>query len=112
MPEGSGDVEWMLWIDAWGEALRNPLMKTISQELDERSTALLERVLRAGVASGEFRCSDPAASAQRLAGLIDGLAVQFAAHTDLLTREQFIDHVRWLAAAEVGASIEEFDAAR
>ena len=33
VPEGSGDVEWMLWIDAWGEALRNPLMKAISQEL-------------------------------------------------------------------------------
>jgi AcrR family transcriptional regulator len=112
VPEGSDDVEWMLWIDAWGEALRNPLMKKISQELDEQSVALLERVLAAGVASGEFRCPDPAASALRLTGLIDGLAIQFAAHNDLLTRDGFIDHVRWLAAAEVGADVNEFDGGR
>ncbi len=109
VPEGSGDVEWMLWIDAWGEALRNPLMKKISQELDEQSVALIERVLTAGVTSGEFRCPDPAASAVRLTGLIDGLAVQFAAHNDLLTRDAFIDHVRWLAAAEVGVEIQAFE---
>jgi AcrR family transcriptional regulator len=24
VPEGSDDVEWMLWIDGWGEALRKP----------------------------------------------------------------------------------------
>ena len=111
VPEGSDDVEWMLWIDAWGEALRNPLMKKISQELDEQSVALLERVLADGVASGEFRCPDPAASALRLTGLIDGLAIQFAAHDDLLTRDGFIEHVRWLAAAEVGADVHEFEAA-
>ncbi|MCU1392213.1 MAG: TetR family transcriptional regulator [Ilumatobacteraceae bacterium] len=109
VPEGSDDVEWMLWIDAWGEALRNPLMKKISQELDEQSVALLERVLTAGVTSGEFRCPNPASSALRLTGLIDGLAIQFAAHNDLLTRDGFIDHVRWLAAAEVGVDISAFD---
>ncbi len=110
VPEGSDDVEWMLWIDAWGEALRNPLMKAISQELDEQSVALLERVLTAGVASGEFRCPIPASSAVRLTGLIDGLAIQFAAHDDLLTRDGFIDHVRWLAAAEVGVDFAAFEA--
>lgn len=109
VPEGSGDMEWMLWIDAWGEALRNPMMKKISQELDEQSVELLERVLSGGVASGEFRCADPSASALRLTGLIDGLAIQFAAHDGLLTRDAFIDHVRWLAAAEVGVDIAEFD---
>ncbi len=112
VPEGSGDMEWMLWIDAWGEALRNPMMKRISQELDEQSARLLERVLSGGVASGEFRCADPSASALRLTGLIDGLAIQFAAHDGLLTRDAFIDHVRWLAAAEVGVDIAEFDASQ
>jgi AcrR family transcriptional regulator len=109
VPEGSDDVEWMLWIDAWGEALRNPMMKKISQELDQQSAQLLERVLNGGVQSGEFRCVDPAASALRLTGLIDGLAIQFAAHDGLLTRDAFINHVRTLAAAEVGVSIAEFN---
>lgn len=112
VPEGSDDVEWMLWIDAWGEALRNPLMKAISQELDEQSATQLRRVLNAGVESGEFKCPDPASSALRLTGLIDGLAIQFAAHHDLLTREAFIGHVRWLAAAEIGVDISAFDEAQ
>ncbi len=102
VPEGSGDVEWMLWIDGWGEALRNPMMRKISQELDEQSAALAERVIRTGVENGEFVCADPAAAALRLTAVVDGLAVQFAAHDGTLTRDQFIDHVRTLAAWEVG----------
>ena len=102
VPEGSGDVEWMLWIDGWGEALRNPMMRKISQELDEQSAGLAERVIRHGVETGEFVCVDPAAAAMRLTAVVDGLAVQFAAHDGMMTREQFIDHVRTLAAWEVG----------
>ncbi|MEI8239419.1 MAG: TetR family transcriptional regulator C-terminal domain-containing protein [Actinomycetota bacterium] len=102
VPEGSGDVEWMLWIDGWGEALRNPMMRKISQELDEQSAESLERVIRRGVERGEFVCANPAAAALRLTALVDGLAVQFAAHDGMVTREQLIDHVRTLAAWEVG----------
>ena len=102
VPEGSNDVEWMLWIDGWGEALRNPMMRRISQELDEQSAGLLERVITNGVARGEFACDDPAAAALRITSVVDGLAVQFAAHEGLMTRDQLIDHVRTLAAWEVG----------
>lgn len=102
VPEGSGDMEWMLWIDGWGEALRNPMMRTISQELDERSVGVLERVIRLGVERGEFACADPSAAALRLTAVVDGLAIQFAAHEGVMTREQLIDHVRTLAAWEVG----------
>ena len=66
VPEGSDDVEWMLWIDGWGEALRNPMMRKISQELDEQSASLAERVIRHGVGPGEFVCVDPAAAAMRV----------------------------------------------
>jgi AcrR family transcriptional regulator len=109
VPEGSDDVEWMLWIDGWGEALRNPMMKKISQELDEQTSDLLERVLSAGVASGEFTCASPTATAMRLTALVDGLAVQFAAHDGMMDRAQLIDHVRTVAAAEVGLTLSHFD---
>ncbi len=102
VPEGSGDVEWMLWIDGWGEALRNPMMRKISQELDEQSAQLAERVIRHGIETGEFACSDPASAAMRLTAVVDGLAVQFAAHDGRMDRAQFIEHVRTLAAWEVG----------
>ena len=32
-PKGA-EPGWMLWIDAWGEALRNPILRRISQDLD------------------------------------------------------------------------------
>lgn len=100
VPEGSDDLEWMLWIDAWGEALRNPLMRRISQELDERSSALIEGILRRGNDEGAFSCNDPHASAMRIMGLIDGLAVQFAAHDGVLTRNDLIDAVTRVAEQE------------
>ncbi|MFM2069905.1 MAG: hypothetical protein RLZZ623_168 [Actinomycetota bacterium] len=111
VPEGSDDVEWMLWIDGWGEALRNPMMKRISQELDEQTSGLLVGVLQAGVESGEFVCSSPTASAMRLTALVDGLAVQFAAHDGMMDRNQLIDHVRIVAAAEVGLTLAHFHGA-
>ena len=102
VPEGSDDMEWMLWIDGWGEALRNPMMRKISQELDEQSAELLERVIRKGVERAEFVCTDPAAAAMRITALVDGLAVQFAAHSGMMTREHLLEHVRTIAAWEVG----------
>ena len=108
VPEGSNDVEWMLWIDGWGEALRNPMMRKISQQLDEQSIDLLARIIRGGVDSGEFTCPDPSASAMRLTALVDGLAVQFAAHDGMMNRDQLIDHVRFAAAAEIGVLAADF----
>jgi AcrR family transcriptional regulator len=109
VPEGSGDMEWMLWIDGWGEALRNPMMRTISQELDEQSIGLMERVIEHGVQTGEFACANARASAIRITGLVDGLAVQFAAHDGIMDRTDFIRHVRAVAAAEVGIGLASFD---
>jgi AcrR family transcriptional regulator len=108
VPEGSDDVEWMLWIDGWGEALRNPMMKKISQQLDEQTSDMLERVLETGVASGEFLCSSPKSTAIRLTALVDGLAVQFAAHDGMMDRSQLIEHVRTVAAAEIGVTLADF----
>jgi uncharacterized protein (TIGR02246 family) len=102
VPEGSNDMEWMLWIDGWGEALRNPMMRKISQELDEQSADLLERVITKGVERAEFVCSNPAAAAMRITALVDGLAIQFAAHHGMMNRDQLLEHVRTIAAWEVG----------
>ncbi len=109
VPEGSDDMEWMLWIDGWGEALRNPMMKKISQQLDEQTSDMLERVLTSGVDSGEFVCASPRATATRLTALVDGLAIQFAAHDGMMDRGQLIDHVRTVAAFEVGRTLADFE---
>jgi AcrR family transcriptional regulator len=104
----SDEVDWLLWIDSWGEALRNPMMRAISQELDQQSTSVIERVIVEGVASDEFECADPSATAWVLVGLLDGLGVQLTVHDDVISREQLIRHVRRVAIAELGLPADAF----
>lgn len=105
VPEGSDDLEWKLWIDAWGEALRNPMMKRISQQLDEQSNALLEDIIADGVREKAFDCPDPHQSSARITALIDGLAIQYAAHDGLLDRAGLLASVLAVAEREVGAPL-------
>jgi AcrR family transcriptional regulator len=98
----------MLWIDSWGESLRSPSLRAISQELDDQVTDVVEDVIRLGVDSGAWDCEDPEASAWRLTALLDGLGVQVTVHDDLLSRETMIDWVRLLACNELGLSRDAF----
>ena len=111
VPEGSDDVEWMLWIDGWGEALRNPMMRKISQQLDEQSIELAGADHSHRRRVGRVHLPGSAAAAMRLTALVDGLAVQFAAHDGMMNRDQLIDHVRFAAGAEIGVDISDFSGA-
>ncbi len=102
------DLDWLLWIDSWGEALRNKAMRQISQELDIESTGLIERVIREGVETGEFTCVDPTAAAWRIAALLDGLGVQLTVHDGIISRDQIIRHVRMMASWELGLAPDAF----
>lgn len=104
------DYAWMLWIDSWGEALRNESMQEISQELDEQSKAQLEAIIEQGVASGEFVCADPEGAAWRLSALADGLAIQMAAHGGVISRSEHRKHLRTAASAELGLAKDAFTA--
>ena len=57
---GPRDQSWTLWIDAWGEALRNPTLREISEELDQAWIELLERVDPRRRDREGFRTTDPA----------------------------------------------------
>lgn len=102
------DYAWMLWIDSWGEALRNELMQEISQELDLQSKEQLEVIIREGVVNKEFRCEDPNGAAWRLSALADGLAIQMAAHSGVISRSGHRNHLRTAAIAELGLKPDAF----
>jgi hypothetical protein len=105
---GPGDVSWVLWIDAWGEALRNPTLKQISEELDQAWVALLERIIREGIDEGAFRCEDPHAAAWRIAALMDGLGLQVVLHRSTMSRAQMLEHARTVAAQQLGLARDAF----
>jgi AcrR family transcriptional regulator len=99
---------WMLWIDGWGEAIRSPALRAISQELDLHWAQVIERLVTDGVAAGEFTCADPRATAWRLSALLDGLGLQVTVHDGMLTRDELLDWVRTAASAELGISATAF----
>ena len=68
--------EWRLWITFWGEATRNARLRAVSERQQQRWTRFLGRIVRGGVAAGEFAHVDVDATAAQIAALIDGLAVQ------------------------------------
>jgi AcrR family transcriptional regulator len=90
------DWAFQLWLDAWAEAARRPVLREASSRLNLAWAALLERTIRAGLASGVFRCDDPSAAAWRILSLVDGLALQVVAHGNVIDRA---DMLGWAATA-------------
>jgi AcrR family transcriptional regulator len=68
--------EWRLWLTFWGEATRNERLRAVSERQHQRWTRFLARILRDGIAVGEFMSIDAEDTATQIAALIDGLAVQ------------------------------------
>jgi AcrR family transcriptional regulator len=110
VPGSAKDQSWVLWIDAWGSALRDGAMREISEELDDAWVQVLEQVIRDGAESGEFDCPDPAASAWRLAALLDGLGLRITLQRGSMSKRQMIEHARIVAATEVGVDVSSFAA--
>jgi AcrR family transcriptional regulator len=110
IPRTRTDQSWILWIEAWAAALRAPAMQAILLELERAWLQALERVIRDGVAAGEFSCSDPAASAERLDALLDGLMVRSSVLPATISRKRLLEHVRTAAAHEVGLQRADFPA--
>lgn len=90
------DWAFQLWLDAWSEAARRPVLREASARLNLAWAALLERAIREGVSDGIFRSDDPAAAAWRILSLVDGLALQVVAHQTILDRA---DMLAWAATA-------------
>ncbi|EYR62832.1 TetR family transcriptional regulator [Actinotalea ferrariae CF5-4] len=72
----SVEVHYLVWIDAWAEAPRDPELATALRAhhlaLDQHTAGLLRRAC----AAGGGRCDDPDDAARQLTAMLDGLAVQ------------------------------------
>ncbi|WP_084960400.1 TetR/AcrR family transcriptional regulator [Thermoactinospora rubra] len=102
IPESRSDQSWLLWLDAWNTALREPAVRQIVLQVETTWLAALERVIRDGVAAEEFACEDPAGAAERIDAMLDGLIIRYTLHPNVLSRAQLLRHARMAAAREVG----------
>jgi AcrR family transcriptional regulator len=105
LPSSRRDRSWLLWIDVWGEALRDANLRRISEDLDDAWVALVADVIAAGIGVGSFRTDDHVASAWRLCALLDGLGLQVVLHHGTMTRAQMHKHVHRAAALELGYAL-------
>ncbi|AOY02152.1 TetR family transcriptional regulator [Jeongeupia sp. USM3] len=90
-----GDDAWVLWLDAWDEAMHDPALAKTYQAVDEQWQQMLATLIDHGVEAGVFRCS----SSRRAARQLFFLAIGYA--NDLMLRQS--DQ----AAAEAEAELME-----
>lgn len=96
------DWAFQLWLDAWAEAARRPVLQATSYRLNLAWQQLVVEVLDAGVASGAFRCVDVPAAGWRILSLLDGLALQTVAHAVAVDRDSVLAWSRDYAERELG----------
>ena len=96
------DWAFQLWLDAWAEAARRPVLRATSGRLNLAWANLLERAIRAGIDDGVFRCDDPTGAAWRILSLVDGLALQVVAHRTIVDRADMLAWASLAAERELG----------
>jgi AcrR family transcriptional regulator len=96
--------EWVLWLDLWARAPRDPDVARDRQALDQRWRVTIAEIVREGQAAGEFVRVDPAAFALRLAALIDGLAILVVLKDPEVDRERMFDLCMDTCSRELGFS--------
>jgi AcrR family transcriptional regulator len=69
--------DWLLWLELWARAIRDPEVAARREVLDSRWRESIASIIRDGQSRGEFESSvDADDLALRLAAMIDGLAIQ------------------------------------
>ncbi len=92
---------WLLWIEGWAAALREPELRQVGREVDLRWKESLIAIIQDGVGTGEFAAADPRGAAWRITALLDGLAVQTIVHRGIQNRDQSAAWAREFVAREL-----------
>jgi len=74
---GSQEREWVLWVELWLRAVREPELRPVAARLYRRYRKWMAGLIRAGIESGEFRADvDVEAVANVAMALLDGAGVR------------------------------------
>lgn len=95
--------DWVLWLELWVRALRDPEARAARESLDQRWRAVLAAVVQDGVDGGDFTVEDPSTATTRLTSLMDGLAIQLALGDAAMDVTRFRELWLGAAALELGA---------
>ena len=100
---GSQEREWVLWVELWLRAVREPALRPVAARLYGRYRDWVAGLIRAGVESGEFRAdADPEALANLAIALLDGTGVRALIQDPAMEVESARSLVARQLAAELG----------
>jgi AcrR family transcriptional regulator len=100
---GSQERDWVLWIELWLRAVREPELRAVAARLYGRYREWMAGLIRAGVESGEFRADvDVDAVADIAMALLDGVGVRALIRDPAMDVEQARALVAERLAAELG----------
>lgn len=73
---GAQEREWILWVELWLRAVRDPDLRPVAAELYERYREWISEVIAEGVAGGELGPCDPDLTADLAMALLDGVGLR------------------------------------
>jgi AcrR family transcriptional regulator len=100
---GRAERDWVLWVELWLRAAREPELRPLAAKLYERYRDWIAGVIEAGVKSGEFAApADLGDLADRAMALLDGLGLRALLRDPNLDLDRARALVAQLFAAELG----------
>jgi AcrR family transcriptional regulator len=94
--------EWLLWLEMWARAARDPEVARDRHAIDRRWRTAIADIVREGQEAGEFGPADAEEFALHLAALMDGLAIQVALRDPDVTPGRMHDVCLRMASSELG----------
>ena len=99
---GEQELEWVLWVELWLRAVREPALRPVAARLYRRYRGWLVELIGAGVESGEFRTDvDAEAVADVAMALLDGAGVRALIDDPAMD----VETARRLVAERLGAEL-------
>jgi AcrR family transcriptional regulator len=99
---GSQERDWVLWVELWLRAVRDPQLRPLTADLYARYRRWIAGAIRAGLESGEFESArDPDELADAAIALIDGAGVRALARDPAMD----VDRVRGIVAGYLAAEL-------
>lgn len=101
-PDDPDQPAWVLWLDLWAVAARNPDVAEHRRTLDQHWRETISTVVSQGVASGEFQALNVDDFTIRLAAMVDGLALQVALEDSEVDADRMLQLCLGYAATTLG----------
>jgi len=104
---GRLERDWVLWVELWLRAAREPQLRPLAASLYRRYHEWLEAVIESGIESGEFeRPANLEVLTDRAMALLDGLGLRALLRDPTMDIEEARRQVAELLAPELGIDAE------